>query len=214
MLRAILEPLLEEDVIRIVLVVETGLWRGALAAVLAAENDFEVVADTGRIEETTPLAKAVLPDVVIADIDLVAKDVPTVAAELYEAVPGCATLVLAGTDSPGMVRAALDSHVSGIVCKDCGPNALIRYVRQAAKGERVIDPMLAATALRTPRNPLTERERDVLRVASLGVPSVEIAGCLHLTVGTVRNYMSSIMRKTGARNRVEAIRIANDTGWL
>jgi two-component system response regulator DesR len=201
-------------VIRIVLVVETGLWRGALAAVLASEDDFEVAADTGRIEETIPLAEAVLPDVAIIDIDLIVDGTPTVASQLYEVLPGCATLVLAGTESPGTVRAALDSHVLGIVCKDCGPSTLIRHVRQVAKGERVIDPMLAAAALRAPRNPLTEREREVLRVASLGVPSVEIAGCLHLTVGTVRNYMSSIMRKTGARNRLEAIRIANDGGWL
>lgn len=200
--------------IRIVLVVETGLWRGALAAVLDSENDIEVAADSACIEDAIPLAKAVLPDVLIVDIDLVANGVPTVASELEEALPGCATLVLAGTESPGTVRTALDSHVSGIVCKDCEPSALIRDVRQVAKGERVVDPTLAATALRAPRNPLTEREREVLRVASLGVPSVEIAGCLHLTAGTVRNYMSSIMRKTGARNRVEAIRIANDVGWL
>jgi len=200
--------------IRIVIVEEMGLLRGALRAVLSNENDIEVAADIARIEETIPIAQAVRPDVVIIDIDLVADTSPSVASQLNDALPGCATLVLAGTNSPGTVQAALDWHLAGIVCKDREPSGLIRYVRQVAKGERVIDPMLAAAALRPRQNPLTEREREVLRLAALGVPTAEIAHQLFLSRGTVNNYMSAVLRKTGTRNRMEAIRWAHENGWL
>jgi two-component system response regulator DesR len=208
------DPLLEEHVIRILLVVQMSLLRGALAAVLAAEDDIEVAAEIARLDEMIPTARAVRPDVVIIDIDLFGNGAFAAAYQLNDVVPGCATLVLADTDSPGAMRAALDTHVRGFVGKDCPPSRFVDYVRQVGRGERAIDPTLAVAALRAPRNPLTPRELEVLRVAASGVPSVEIADLLHLSVGTVRNYMSTIMRKTRARNRLEAVRIAEAAGWL
>jgi two-component system response regulator DesR len=200
--------------IRVLLVVQMSLLRGALDAVLSAEDDLEVAADVARIDELTPIARAVRPNVIVVDLDLLVDGAVSTLHQLGELLPDCALLVLGDTDNPGPMRAALDMHVRGFVGKDTAPSRFVQYIRQMAHGERVIDPTLAVAALRVPRNPLTARELEVLQVAASGVPSAEIAGQLHLSVGTVRNYMSAIMRKTRARNRLEAVRIAVDSGWL
>jgi two-component system response regulator DesR len=201
-------------VIRILLVEPMSLLRGALGAALSIEDDLDVVAELARIDETILMAQAVRPDVAVIDINAFAGDAFAVVYELDRALPGCATLMLADVDCLGELPAMLDARVRGFVGKDITPRRLAQYIRQVARGERVIDPTLAVAALSAPRNPLTSREREVLRVAALGLPSAEVAGRLHLAVGTVRNYMSVILRKTGGRSRLEAVRIAEEAGWL
>jgi two-component system response regulator DesR len=202
------------DVIHVVLAVQMRLFRSALGMALSAEEDIHVAVELGRIDDMAPLATALRPHVAIIDIDLFADGALNAVSELNEALPDCAILVLADTDSLVAMRAALDAHVQGFVGKDCVLTQFVQYVRQVAGGERVIDPTLAVAALRAPRNPLSPRELDVLREAMSGAPSDEIAKRLHLSVGTVYNYMSEIKRKTNARNRFEAVRIAQDSGWL
>jgi two-component system, NarL family, response regulator DesR len=207
------EPQRVDGVIRVLLVVRRRLFREALAAVLSAEEDLQVDAAVVRAREATAVAGATRPDVIVADIDMLAG--PAVGAvEPYETLPDYAVLVLADADSPAAVRAMLDTRVRGFVDKDAAPGSLAPKIRRIHKGERVIDPTLAVAALSAPRNPLTGRERDVLRAAASGAPAEEIARRLHLTTGTVRNYMSKTIRKTGARNRSEAVRIAEEHGWL
>lgn len=200
--------------IRILLVEPMSLLRCSLGAVLSTEDDLDVAAELARMEEAILMARAVRPDVAVIDIDVFAGETPDLAHELDRTLPDCATLVLADVDSHGALRAALDTHVRGFVGKDNTPQRLAQYIRLVVAGERVIDPTLAVAALRAPRNPLTRREREVLRVAALGVPCADVASRLHLSVGTVRNYMSTIMRKTGGRNRLEALRFAEEAGWL
>ncbi|MEU8664554.1 response regulator transcription factor, partial [Actinoplanes philippinensis] len=109
---------------------------------------------------------------------------------------------------------ALDVHVRGVVGTQAAPHELVRAIRQVSRGERVIDARLAVAMVAARPSPLSAREADVLRIAGSGVPSAEVAATLHLTAGTVRNYMSVILRKTGARNRLEAVRVAENAGWL
>ncbi|OLB78571.1 MAG: hypothetical protein AUI14_12780 [Actinobacteria bacterium 13_2_20CM_2_71_6] len=199
---------------RILLVQQMNLFRAALAAVLSHEDDLEVVAELARVQETVPTAEVVRPDVTVIDLDLLTNGHLEIAAQLNKAVPDCAILVLAGPGLTETTLETLDRHVRGFVGKDAPPTQLTEYVRRVAAGERVIDPMLAVAALTGPRNPLTAREREILRVTGLGGSSAEIAAELHLSVGTVRNYLSVIMRKTGARNRLEAFRFAEEAGWL
>jgi len=123
-------------------------------------------------------------------------------------------LMLLDVEASGAVHGELETRVPGFIGKDTAPAQLAQYIRRVADGERVIDPALAVAAWSVPRNPLTRREREILRVAAEGRTSLEIANQLHLSVGTVRNYLSSVMRRTGARSRLEAIRIATDRGWL
>jgi two-component system response regulator DesR len=191
-----------------------NLLRGALAAVLSLEADMDVVGDLGRLDDVLALARAVPPDVAIINIDLLADDGLSTVALLNAELPDCAILVLAGVDAPGRLSRALDGHVRGFIGKQSAPCELICGVRKLARGERVIDSYLAVAVLGAPRNPLSPRERDVLSVAATGLPSREVAAKLHLTAGTVRNYISAILRKTGARNRLEAVRVAEDAGWL
>jgi len=201
--------------IRILLVEKTGLWRGALAAVLSYEDDLSVVAQLARIDDIVPIAETARPDVAVIDLGLPTNDRGLAAARALNTVlPGCGILVLTEPALPGALRDVLDSHVRGFLGKDATPQLLAQSVRRVAGGERVIDPHLAVAAMCGPANPLTQREKQVLRVARTGVPSREIAARLHLTVGTVRNYLSMIMRKTGGRNRMEAVRRAQEAGWL
>jgi two-component system response regulator DesR len=204
----------EERTVRVLLVERMNLLRGALACVLSAEGDLEVSAAVADLDEAAPIVRAVRPDVAVLDIDLLTDYGAGGIQRLGEALPGCAMVVLADRGSASSLRAALASHVDGLVSKDALPSRLAEGIRRVARGERVIDPALAVAALRAPRNPLTAREVEVLRVLSLGLPSAEIAARLHLRIGTVCNYVSTIMRKTGARNRMEAVRIAEDSGWL
>ena len=199
---------------RILLAQKKSLFRAALAAVLSLEDDLEVVAETTRIEEVLSVARVVRPDVAVIDLDLLIKKNLTVAGQLTDLASYCAILALAGPALTEAVHEALDKHVQGFIGTDTAPDQLTDYVRRVAAGERVMDPMLAVAALSAPHNPLSGREQEVLRLAGSGCSSAEIAGRLHLSTGTVRNYLSASMHKTGARNRLEAFRLAEEAGWL
>ena len=200
--------------IRILLVEPMNLLRGALVATLSLEEDLTVVAALGCLDEAPAMARAVPPDVAVVNVGLLAGDGLGLLARFSGEHPGCATLVLAGPDAPAQLHRALDVHVRGVVGTQAGPRELVRDIRRLARGERAIDAGLAVAMVSTPRSPLSARELDVLSVAASGKPSAEVAATLHLTAGTVRNYISVILRKTGARNRLEAVRVAEDAGWL
>ena len=200
--------------IRILLVEPMNLLRGALAATLSLEEDFAVVAELGCLGAALDMAGAVRPDVAVVNVGLLAGDGLGQFTRLSAEQPGCATLVLAGPDVPGPLHRALDVHVRGVIGTHAPPCELVRGIRRLARGERVIDAGLAVAMVAAPRSPLSPRELNVLSVAATGVPSTEVAAALHLSTGTVRNYISAILRKTGARNRLEAVRLAEGAGWL
>lgn len=200
--------------IRIVIVEEMGLLRGALRAVLSSEADLEVVADLHEPGELVALARARRPDVVVVDMELPDADMPAVLARLGAEAPGSAVLALSTQLTPEALQRAIRAGARGFVDKNLPPAELARLVRAVALGERMFDPVAAVAALNPPVSPLTDREREVLRVVAEGLPLKEIARRLFLAHGTVRNHLSVIMRKTGTRNRLEAVRRAQRAGWL
>lgn len=200
--------------IRILLVEPMNLLRGALVATLSREEDLEVIADLGALDQALGMARAAPPDVAVVNIALLAGDGLATMARLAAEQPGCATLVLAGPDEPGLLNRALDVRVDGVVGTQAAPCELVGGIRRLVRGERVIDAHLAVAMVAAPRSPLSQRELNVLSVAASGVPSTEVAAELHLSTGTVRNYISAILRKTGARNRLEAVRLAEGAGWF
>jgi two-component system response regulator DesR len=200
--------------IRIVIMEEMGLLRGALRAVLSNEDDLEVVADLSETGDIRAVIRAERPDVVLVDIELKGLDMPSVVRELLVEAPDSAVLALSTQRSPQVLQEALRAGVRGFIGKDLPPAELARLVRAVASGELVVDPVAAVAALSPPQSPLTDREREVLRVAAEGLPLKEIGRRLFLAHGTVRNHLSAILRKTGARNRLEAIRRAQRSGWL
>jgi two-component system, NarL family, response regulator DesR len=200
--------------IRLLLADDQELIRGALAALLALEPDFEVVADVGRGDEVVAAARASRPDVALLDIEMPGIDGLAAAGVLAQELPQCRSLILTTFGRPGYLRRAMEAGAYGFVVKDAPPEQLADAIRRVAAGERVVDPALAATTLITGPSPLTARERDALVAARPGATVAEIAERLFLTEGTVRNYLSAAMTKTGARNRAEAVRMAEELGWL
>jgi two-component system response regulator DesR len=200
--------------IRVLIAEDMHLIRRALAALLLLEDDIEVVADLDRGDQIVATAIRTRPDVAVLDIDLPGIDGLTAAGQLHEQLPECRTLVLTGLTQPGNLLRALKLHVRGFITKDASPDALADGIRRVAAGQRVIDPELVAAALETGASPLTARETDVLRAAESGISTDEIAVRLSLSPATVRNYLSNSISKTGARNRIDAIRIARNAGWL
>ncbi|MDT3400259.1 response regulator transcription factor [Streptomyces sp. B1866] len=200
--------------IRVLIVEDMHMLRKALVALLELEPDIEVVAEFSSGTEILPRARELRPDVAVLDIDLPGLDGLTAAAELHTAVPECRTIVLTSLGRPGNLRRALAAHVAGFLLKDSPPDTLSGAIRAVTKGERVIDPQLALAALDDKPQPLTPREQEVLVLASEGEGSAQIAARLYLSVGTVRNYLTSVVTKLNARNRVDAIRIARESGWL
>jgi two-component system response regulator DesR len=201
-------------VIRILIAEDMHMIRGALVALLRLESDIEVVAELERGDTILEAALRTRPDVAVVDIDLPGLDGLSAAAALHEQLPSCKTLVLTGLSQPGNLLRALKIHVRGFLLKDAPAPQLASAIRAVAAGRRVLDPDLVAAAVETGATPLTEREADVLRAAQLGGSTVEIAERLHLSPTTVRNYLSNAIGKLGARNRLDAIRIAEDAGWL
>ena len=201
-------------VIRVLIAEDMHLIRGALVALLSLEDDMEVVAELERGDEIVAIAERVRPDVAVVDIDLPGLDGLTAAERLHAVLPECRTLVLTGLSQPGNLLRALKAHVRGFIVKDAPADSLADGIRRVAAGQRVIDPGLVAAALETGASPLTGRESDVLRAAQDGISTGEIATRLSLSPATVRNYLSNAITKTGARNRIDAIRIARDAGWL
>ncbi|GAA5061812.1 two-component system response regulator DesR [Thermocatellispora tengchongensis] len=200
--------------LKILLAEDVHMVRGALVALLELEPDLTVVAQAERGDEIVPAALEHRPDVAIIDIDLPGLDGLTAAELLHKELPSCRTLILTSLGRPGTVRRALAAHVSGFLLKDAPPDHLAEAVRDVAAGKRYIDPQLAFSAWDVGDNPLTERELQVLRMAAQGAEAPEIAANLHLSVGTVRNYLTSIVMKLNARNRIDAIRIATEAGWV
>lgn len=200
--------------IRTLVAEDMHLIRGALVALLGDESDIEVVAEVERGDEIVSAALRARPDVAVIDIYLPGMNGLDAASALHDQLPDCHTVILTGVGTPGTLRRAMAAHVRGFVVKDSPPGKLADSIRRVRGGQRIIDPELAVAALEVNDNPLTTREMDVLEVAAEGARVSEIAGRLFLADGTVRNYLSKIVAKVGARNRVDAIRRAKDAGWL
>lgn len=200
--------------IRLLLADDQTLVRTALAALLELEDDFTVVAQAGRGDEAAALALQVRPDVALLDIEMPGMDGLAAASSIHAELPGCRMIILTAFGRPGYLRRAMEAGVSGFVVKDAPAEQLADAVRRVHRGERVVDPALAAATLAGGPSPLTGRERDVLVAARDGATVADIAGKLFLTEGTVRNYLSAAIAKAGVRNRMEAVRAADERGWL
>jgi len=200
--------------IRLLLADDQALVRGALAALLDLESDLQVVAQVGRGDEVLAAARANAVDVALLDVEMPGLDGIAVAAELHRALPSCRSLIVTTFGRPGYLRRALDAGASGFVVKDTPAEQLADAVRRVHRGLRVVDPDLAVESLATGTSPLTDRERDVLTAAATGGTVADIARDTFLSEGTVRNYLSAAMGKTGGRTRAEAARIAQENGWL
>jgi two-component system response regulator DesR len=200
--------------IRLLLADDQELIRGAFAALLALQPDFTVVASVGRGDEVVSAALETQPDVALLDIEMPGIDGLAAAAALAAQVPSCRALVLTTFGRPGYLRRAMEAGAHGFVVKDAPPERLADAIRRVAAGERVVDPELAAQTLASGESPLTARERDVLVAARPGATVAEIADTLFLSEGTVRNYLSAAIGKLGVRNRAEAVRAAEEHGWL
>ena len=200
--------------IRVLLAEDQAMIREALAALLSFEDDIEVVAQVGRGDEVLKAANDTSPDVALLDIEMPGLDGLTAAAALKQASPGTSIVILTTFGRPGYLRRAMESGVSGFIVKDSPADKLAQTIRQVKAGKKVIDPDLAAAALSEGASPLSPRERDVLAASQDGATIAEIAAALFLSEGTVRNYLSACIQKTGARNRAEALRVAEERGWL
>jgi two-component system, NarL family, response regulator DesR len=201
-------------VIRVLVADDQALVRGALAAMLGLEPDIEVVAQVGSGDEVVAAAERFRVDVALLDVQMPGKDGLTAAADLRTAVPGCRVIVCTTFGRPGYLARAMAAGASGFVVKDAPPEQLVDAVRRVHAGLRVVDPVLAAESLASGASPLTGRERDVLLRARDGGTVSDLARALHLSDGTVRNHLSSAIGKTGARTRAEAVRLAEEHGWL
>jgi two-component system, NarL family, response regulator DesR len=200
--------------LNILLAEDVAMIRGALVALIELEHDLKVVAEVERGDEVVPAALAHRPDIAIIDIDLPVMDGLSAAADLHDVLPECKVLVLTNLGRAGTLRRALAAHASGYLLKDSPPEQLAVAIRNVACGRRIIDPLLTTATWEGGQNPLSIREHEVLRRAAEGSEPIEIAAAMHLSVGTVRNYLTTIVTKLNARNRVDAIRSAYDSGWL
>src|SRR3954471_75439 len=203
-----------KEPVRLLLAEDQVMIREALAALLSFEGDIEVGAQVGRGDEGLAAARKTHPDAGALDIEMPGMDGLAAAAELKKHNPATKIVILTTFGRPGVLRRALESGVSALLVKDSPADKLTDTIRRVLAGERVIDPDLAAAALADGVNPLTPRERDVLGASADGRTIAEIAAQLFLSEGTVRNYLSACIQKTGARNRAEALRIASERGWL
>ena len=188
--------------------------RGALASLLELEHDIEVVAQVARGDDALAAVRRAHVDVALLDIEMPGLDGISVAAEIAREVPRTRTLILTTFGRPGYLRRAMEGGAGGFLLKDAPAERLADAIRDVNSGRRVIDPELAAAALADGVSPLTAREHDVLVAARTHATAAEIAARLYLSEGTVRNYLSAAIRKLGARNRAEALRIAEEKGWL
>src|SRR5262249_34726651 len=200
--------------IRVLIAEDQAMIRGALAALLAREQDIEVVARVERGDAVIEEALRTNPDVALLDIEMPGQDGITAAAGLPEKLPSRRARLLTIFGRPGCPPRAVASGVAGCLRKDGPPEELAAAVRKAGAGEQVIDSKLAIAALQEGSSPLTPRERDVLALSVRGATVDEVARQLHLTRGTVRNHLSIAIQKLRARNRAEAARIAEEKGWL
>jgi two-component system response regulator DesR len=200
--------------IRVLLAEDQGMLRGALALLLGMEPDIQVVAQVAAGETIVDAALTHRPDVALLDIELPGMSGLDAAALLRDEVPDCRVLMLTTFGRPGYLRRAMEAGAAGFLVKDGPVEELAAAIRRVLTGETVIDPALAAAALRSGPSPLTPRECDVLNASTDGATVADIATKLNLSESTVRNYLSSAIGKTGTRNRMEAMREARQQGWL
>jgi two-component system, NarL family, response regulator DesR len=201
-------------VIRVLLAEDQGMLRGALARLLDLEQDLEVVAQVASGDQVVQAALRSRPDVALLDIQMPGLDGLSAAAALREVLPGCPVLILTTFGRPGYLRRAMQAGAAGFLVKDGPIEELATAIRRVLAGEHVLDATLAASALAAAPSPLSARERDVLAAAGDGATIADIAGRMHLSEGTVRNYLSAAIGKTGTRNRTEAANAAAANGWL
>ncbi|MEV0262714.1 response regulator transcription factor [Streptomyces sp. NPDC050617] len=200
--------------IRILLAEDQSMVREALAALLGLEGDIEVAVQVARGDEVLDAARAHRPDVALLDIEMPGLSGLDAAVLLRRELPAVKVVILTTFGRPGYLRRAMESGAEAFLVKDAPAAQLADALRRVLRGERVIDPTLAVAALTDGANPLTDREQDVLRACADGSTNAELAAALSLSPGTVRNYLSTAIQKTTARNRAEAVRIARDKGWL
>ena len=200
--------------IRLLIADDQAMVRGALAALLDLESDLEVVGQVGRGDEVVDACREHRPEVVLMDVEMPGMDGIAASAVLRRAMPEVRVLVVTTFGRPGFLRRAMQAGVQGFVVKDTPATQLADAVRRVNEGLRVVDPQLAADSLAFGESPLTAREAEVLKAASDGGTVADIARTVHLSEGTVRNHLSSIIGKTGGRTRADALRIAEENGWL
>lgn len=200
--------------IKVLLADDQALVRGALAALLGLERDIDVVGEVGRGDEVLAAVRRAGAEVALLDIEMPGMSGIDVAEQLSREEPSCRALVVTTFGRAGYVRRALEAGARGFVVKDTPASELAEAVRRVHSGLRVIDPTLAAESLYEGVNPLSPREREVLREALTGAPVASIAAQVYLSPGTVRNHLSSAIGKTGTTTRMEAARVAHDNGWL
>ncbi|MEK3889553.1 response regulator transcription factor [Bacillus sp. FSL K6-3431] len=199
--------------IRIVIAEDQRILRGALGALLDFEEDLEVVGQAGNGEETLTLVKGFQPDICLMDIEMPLKSGLDVAAELKRSGSKCRVIMLTTFARPGYFERAVKAGVHGYLLKDGAIEDLAESIRRVMQGKREFAHELIMNSYNED-NPLTKREMDILKLAAEGKTSKEISGELFLSAGTVRNYMSEILQKLNAKNKIEAISIAEEKGWI
>jgi len=199
---------------RILIAEDQEMVRGALISLLELEQDLEVVAQVGRGDEVLEAARASAPDVALLDIEMPGMTGLEALEQLAAVLPTVKILILTTFGRPGYLRRAMEGGAAGFVLKDAPATELASAIRRALAGERIVDPGLAAAALSQGQSPLTPREHEVLAASRNYTTVAELADALYLSHGTVRNHLSSVMQKLDARNRGEAVRTAEERGWL
>jgi two-component system response regulator DesR len=200
--------------IRILLAEDQAMVRGALTALLRLEEDLEVVAEVSQGDQVLPAAMNAKPDIALLDIEMPGGDGLSAAQALQKRLPACRIVILTTFGRSGYLRRAMESGAVGFLLKDAPAEQLAVAIRRVMAGERVVDPDLALSALSDGDNPLTPRERDVLRASLDGVSIADIARQFYLSEGTVRNHLSTAIQKLNVHNRMEAAHLAKERGWL
>ena len=200
--------------IRILLAEDQAMVRGALTALLKLEEDLEVVAEVSQGDQVLQTAKKTKPDVALLDIEMPGSDGLSAAQALHANLPSCRIIILTTFGRSGYLRRAMESGAVGFLLKDAPADQLALAIRRVMTGERVVDPELALSALSDGDNPLTGRERDVLKASLDGASIAGIAAQLYLSEGTVRNHISTAIQKLNVHNRMEAAHLAQEKGWL
>lgn len=203
-----------DEPLRLLIAEDVDLVGEAFEALLATEAGFEIVKRVTRGDEVLKAALAYRPDIALLDIDMPGKTGIEACAELTAALPECKVILLTALPGSGHLPRALDAGASGYLVKSMTAKQLIDGITSVAGGGTVIDPTLAADALRTGPSPLTDRECDILRLVDRGVPTGQIAEELFLSTGTVRNYLSNAMTKLDSASRIEAVKVARERGLL
>jgi two-component system response regulator DesR len=201
-------------VIRVLIAEDQGMVRGALASLLSLEPDIEVVAQVPRGDEVLAAVRKTEPDLALLDIEMPGETGLQAAERLRAERPGTKVIILTTFGRPGYLRRAMEGGASGFLLKDAPASELASAIRRAMAGERIVDPGLAAAALSQGECPLTPREHEVLSASRQHATVAELAAALYLSPGTVRNHLSSVMQKLDARNRGEAVKRAEENGWI